>query len=181
MSDKKYPQKKVEAIAQLEELVNKSSSIFLADYSGMTVEKMTMLRDKLFDNNIEVLVAKNTLLRKALNNNGIDKLDDYLKGPNLFAFGAKDPVAPAKIIFDFAKENERPALKSCLFEGILYGPDKIEAIKDLPTRDEALAALLGQMQAPLSHFVGVLNEIIRSFLAILDAIIAEKGGAPSNA
>ena len=176
MSERKYPQRKIDEIDVLEAMVKESNAIYLADYLGLDVEKMTELRDKFFEKDAKIYVAKNTLMKLALNNNGINDLDPFLNGPNIFAFGGKDPVAPAKIIFDFAKIHELPAIKSCLFEGVLYGPDKVAAIKDLPTRDEAIAALIGQVQAPVSNFVGLLNEIVRSFLGVIDAIIQEKGG-----
>jgi len=174
-----FPSKKVEILSQLDELIKQSKSIYLAEYSGLNVEKITLLRDKFYEKGAKIQVAKNTLMKKALNNNGITALDPFLDGTNIFAFGMDDPSVPARIIFDFAKESQLPKLKSCLFEGLLYGPEKIEMIKDLPSRDEALAALLGQIEAPISQFVGTLNEIIRSFLAVLDALIQEKGGAPA--
>ena len=175
----KFPDKKVDRIQQLESLVNESSAIYLAEYIGMDVENMNALRNIFHENGVKIQVAKNTLMKIALNNTGIKELDPYLDGPNIFAFGADDPTAPAKLIFKFAKDNNRPQLKSCIFEGHLYGPNEIEAIKDLPTRDEAIAALIGQMQAPLIQFVGLLNEIVRSFLGVLEAIIREKGGEPA--
>lgn len=175
----KFPDKKVDRLQLLESLVNESSAIYLAEYIGMDVEKINALRDLFHENGVKIRVAKNTMMKLALNNAGIKELDPYMDGPNIFAFGADDPAAPAKLISKFAKVNERPQLKSCIFEGRLYGPDKIEAIKDLPTRDEAIALLIGQIQAPVSQFVGLLNEIIRSFLGVLDSIIQEKGGEPA--
>jgi len=169
-----YPQKKVDAIVNLESLIKDSNSIFLADFSGLSVEKITELRDKMFEQEIPFVVAKNTLTKIALNNCGITDLDEYLVGNNAIAFGKLDPARPAKILFEFAKKNQKPEIRSCLFEGVKYGPDKIKAIKDLPTRDEVIAQLVGQIQAPLSNFVGVLNEIVRSFLGVLDAVIRQK-------
>ncbi len=169
-----YPDKKVEVLQELEQIIKQSKAIYLAEFSGLNVQKMTELRDQFYEKGAKICVAKNTLMKLALNNSGIKELDPYLQGPNIFAFTDQDPTVPAKIIFNFAKENGIPKLKSCLFEGLLYGPDKIEAIKDLPSREEAIATLLAQMQAPLSNFLGLLNEIIRSFLGVLDAIIEEK-------
>jgi len=179
MSERTYPQRKIDEIGELEKLVKESNAVYLAEYLGLDVEKMTELRDRFFEKDAKIVVAKNTLMKLALNNAGIKELDPFMSGPNLFAFGGDDPVTPAKIIFDFAKKNKLPQIKSCLFEGVLYGPDKVAAIKDLPTRDEAIAALIGQIQAPVSTFVGLLNEIVRSFLGVIDAIIEEKGGEPA--
>jgi large subunit ribosomal protein L10 len=169
-----YPQKKVDAIGSLESLIKDSNSIYLADFSGLNVDKITELRDRMFEQGIPFVVAKNTLTKIALNNCGITDLDEYLVGNNALAFGNVDPARPAKILFEFAKKNQKPEVKSCLFEGVKYGPDKIQAIKDLPSRDEIIAQLVGQIQAPLSQFVGVLNEIVRSFLGVLEAVIQQK-------
>jgi len=161
----------------LEALIKESNSIYLANFSGINVEKMTELRDKFFKMGVKIQVAKNTLMKKAFNNIGITDLDPYLEGMNIFAFGLDNPALPARIMLDFVKEYELLKLKGCLFEGRLYGPDKIEMIRDLPSREQALAAVLGQLQVPLSQFIGVFDEIIRSFLAVLDAVIQEKSGA----
>lgn len=180
MSTKTYPQNKIENITELEGLLKDAKSIFLADFSGLNVEQMNELRNKFFDQEADFRVVKNTLSKIALNNCGITELDDYLNGPTAIALGRKDPAVPARILFDFARQNEKPTIKSCLFEGRLFGPEKMGVIKNLPTRDEAVAQLIGQIQAPLSNFMGVLNEIIRSFLGVLEAVIQKKGGGDKN-
>ena len=174
MSDRTYPDRKVKAVAELEEIIKESNSIFLADFTGLSVEKITLLRDKFYEKEIPFLVAKNTLTKIALNNSGVTALDDFLKGPTGLAFGGMDPAIPAKIIMEFAKTEKKPKIKSCLFEGVPYGPDKMDMIKDLPTRDEVLSQLVGQIASPLSNFVGVLNEIVRSFVGVIDAIIQQR-------
>ena len=176
MSDRTYPDRKVRAVAELEEIIKESNSIFLADFSGLSVDKITLLRDKFFEKEIPFIVAKNTLTKIALHNAGITELDDFLNGPTGLAFGGKDPAIPAKIILEFAKAEKKPQIKSCLFEGVPYGPDKMDVIKDLPTRDEVIAQLVGQIATPLSNFVGVLNEIVRSFVGVIDSIIQQKEG-----
>ena len=178
MSDRQYPQEKVKSISEFEDLVKESNSIFLADFTGLDVENMNALRDRFHAQGAEILVMKNTLAKIALHNAGIQNLDPYLNGPNAFAFGHDDPAMPARIMFDFAKEHDMPKIRSCILEGQLFGPEKIKLIKDLPTKDQILAQLLGQLQAPVSNFVGVLNEILRGFVVVIDAIIEKKGGHP---
>ncbi|MBC8205310.1 50S ribosomal protein L10 [bacterium] len=177
MTENKYPQYKVQAVQDLEELIKNSASIFLTDYKGLNVENITQLRNKLHEKEVTYRIAKNTLCRIAMKNCGYDGMIDYLEGPTAIAFSRSDPTAPAKIILEFAKDKNLPVMKSCIFEGHIYGPEKIEFIKNLPARDQILAELLGQIQAPLSVFVGLLNEIIRSFLGVLEAVIQQKGGA----
>ena len=180
MSDKTYPQNKVKAIQEFAEKAKNAKSIFLADFSGLNVEKMTALRDKFHEKGAEILIVKNTLAKIALRNVGIQGLDSFLIGPNAFAFGMDDPSVPAGILFEFAKEHEKPQVKSCLFEGKVYGPDKIKIIKDLPSKEQILAELIGQIQAPLSSFIGVLQEILRSFVGVIDAIVQQKDTAPES-
>jgi large subunit ribosomal protein L10 len=177
MTERTYPQNKIDAVAELEELIKKSNSVFLADFSGLNVEKINQLRDRFFEKEIQFRVVKNTLGKIALDRQGLSGLGENMSGPTALAFGGDDPAAPAKVIIDFAKSNDKPEVKSCYFEGEFYGPDKISIIKDLPTKDQLIAQVVGQLGAPLSNFVGVLNEIIRSFLGVLDAIIERKGGA----
>ena len=169
-----FPQRKTEAIAALEGYIRDADAIYLTDFTGLSVENITQLRNKLHEQQIRYLVVKNTLTKIALHNCGITDLDQYLNGPIGLAFGKKDPSKAAKILFEFAKTLQKPEIKSCLFEGKAFGPDKIAALKDLPSRDEVLSMLLGQIQAPLANFVFVLNEIVRSFLGVLDAVIQQK-------
>jgi large subunit ribosomal protein L10 len=178
MIERIYPKQKVDNLEQFSKLIADSNSIFLADFSGMTVEEITLMRNKFYQNGIEFKVIKNTLAKKALHKAGIEQLDPYLKGVNGFAFGHKDPSLPAKIMFDFAKAEERPQVRSCILEGQIYGPDKIALVKDLPTREQIIVELIGQIQAPVSSFVGTLNEIVRGFLGVLDAIIQKKSLTP---
>ena len=178
MSDRQYSQGKVKSIIGFEDLVKEAKSVFLADFTGLNVEKMNSLRDKFHEQGAEIRVMKNTLAKIALHNAGIQDLDPFLNGPNAFAFGHEDPAVPARIMFDFAKEHDMPKIKGCIFEGRLFGPEEIHIIKNLPSREQVLAQLIGQVQAPLSHFVGVLNETLRSFVRVIDAVIEKKGGNP---
>lgn len=173
MAENRYPQHKIDTIRELEELIRGSKSVFLTDYKGLNVELMNKLRGKLFQQDIVFRIAKNTLSRIAMRNCGYSELDDELIGPIALAFGKDDPSTPAKIIMEFARENKLPQLKSCVFEGRIYDSTKMDMIKSLPTRQQALSLLIGQIEAPLSHFVGLLNEIIRSLLAVIDAIIEQ--------
>jgi large subunit ribosomal protein L10 len=174
MSLRTYPGKKVTTLSELEGLIKQSGGIYLADFSGLNTDKMNELRDMFYQHGAQLRVAKNTLTKIALHNCGIKDLDPFLTGQTVLAFSGQDPAEPARIILDFVRQNEKPVLKGCYFEGSLYGPEKLSIIRNLPTREEALAQLLGQIQAPLSGFVGVLNEILRGFLATLDAIIQKK-------
>ena len=102
---------KQKAVADLEEIIARSKSIYLTDFQGMNVEMATKMRRKLRDAKVEYLVAKNTLTKRALRAQGVESLDPFLEGPTGIAFGS-DEVAAAKVLADFAKEFEKPKLKA---------------------------------------------------------------------
>ena len=120
------------------------------------------------------LVIKNTLARIAAKNAGYDEMVGHLKGPSAIAYTFDDPSAPAKVITEFAKSQNKPVIKMSLFEGVFYGPDKVEQIAELPTRDELLARLLGGFNAPLQGFAGTLGGLLQKFAGTLDAVREKK-------
>lgn len=174
---------KQEKVAILEEKISRAQSIIFADYRGLTVAQINGLRRKFFETgNSEFVVAKNTLMRIALEKAGV-KLDDIsgdlqaLKGPTGVGFGYDDPVAPAKTIADFAKTNDKLVLKSGYVDGMFYGTEKVKELASLPPVEVLYASIVGSISSPLSNFVGLLNEIVRSFVGVIDAIIQQKEAA----
>jgi len=174
---------KREKVAILEEKISRAQSIIFADYRGLTVSQINGLRRKFFETgNSEFVVAKNTLMRIALENAGI-KIEDIdgdlraLKGPTGVGFGYDDPVAPAKAIADYAKSNDKLVLKSGFVDGAFYGTEKVKELAELPPVEQLYASIVGSIASPLSDFVGVLNETVRSFVGVIDAIIQQKQAA----
>ncbi len=172
---------KKETVAQLEEIVSKAEGIFFTDFSGLSVAQINQLRSRFFDaGDANFLVAKNTLTKIALENKGyenvLEQLAPVLKGPTGMALGFDDPVKPVKVIAEFLKDNklEKPAFKGGIVEGTFYGPEDVEKLKDIPPVDQLYALIVGSITSPLSGFVGVLNETVRSFVGVLDAIIQQK-------
>ena len=174
---------KRDKVAVLEEKISRAQSIIFADYRGLTVKQINELRRKFFDTgNSEFVVAKNTLMRIALSNKGLEVEDlvgdlNALKGPTGVGFGYDDPVAPAKTIADFAKTNNKLVLKSGLVDGQFYGTEQVQQLADLPPVDQLYASIVGSIASPLSGFVGLLNETVRSFVGVIDAIIQQKQAA----
>jgi len=126
---------------------------------------------------VEFLVCKNTFSRMALRDRGYDEALDHLVGPTGIAFGYNDPAAPAKILFDYAAKNEKLVLKGGVFEGKAITQKDIKAIKDLPSRETAIAMLIGAMFGPVQGFHGVISGVLRDFVSVIDQIIEKKKAA----
>lgn len=150
--EKPVREEKKRIVAEIAEKLRTSKSAILADYRGLNVAQMTELRKKLREAGCEIKVYKNTLARRATAEVGLTELDPYLVGPTAIAFGPEDPVAPAKILAEFAKQNEALELKAGVVEGRVVGAEEIQAIAKLPSREGLLAMLLSVLQAPIRNF-----------------------------
>ena len=166
---------KEQAVADLEAIIAKSKSIYLTDFQGMNVEQATKMRRKLRDAKVQYVVAKNTLAKRALRAHGVDQLDRYLEGPTGFAFG-EDEVAAAKILAEFAKEFEKPALKAAWVGGHVYDADGIKTLALLPPREVLLGQFIGALRSPMQGMVGVLSGSLRQMVGVIDAIGKKKQG-----
>ena len=171
--NKVRPEKK----AAVESLVGKlksAKSVFLTDYSGLSVEAITDLRRSLRNAEVEYLVSKNTLTRIAAKDVGVDEIVPHLQGPTALAFGMGDPAAPAKVITEFLKKNEKPQIKSFVFEGKFFEGDKAEAIAKMPGRNQILGQLASTLAAPITGLAGALQGILRNFAYALNAVADKK-------
>ena len=168
---------KQQVVAELHEKLQKAKAVFLADFRGMSVEQATTLRDELRKASVEYKVVKNTLLELASKDTDKAALNSYYAGPTAIALSYDDPVAAAKVLSKFAKEQTNPfTLKAGLLSGKTISPADIQALADLPSREVLIAKMLGSMQAPATNFVGVLAAVPGSFVRALDAIRAKKEG-----
>ena len=166
---------KEKEINELSEAIRDSKSIYLTDFSGMNVELVSKMRRKLREAKVDYRVAKNTLTRRALHEHGVTGLDPYLEGPTGIAFGT-DEVGAAKVLADFAKEFEKPALKAAFVGGHLYGPDGIKTLAQLPPREVLLGQFIGALRSPMQGVVGVLSGSLRQMIGVVDAIGKKKQG-----
>lgn len=160
----------VESVA---EVVKKSQSIAAAKYSGCSVADMTALRSKARERGVQLKVVKNTLSRRAIKNTEHECLEPALTGPVFLAFSLNEPGAAARLLRDSAKENSKLEVAGVALGGKLYTIKDLDAVADLPTRDEALAKLLAVMKEPIAKFVRTLaapnNKLVRTLTAIRDA------------
>ncbi len=163
-------QQKVDQVAALTEKFRHAASIAVTDYSGLTVEKATLLRKELRQKSVGYLVAKNTLLKIAAHEAGYNEIDSYLTGPTAIAFGTEDPGPMAKVLFDFGKTNEKPKIKAIFVEGRHYSGVEAERIAKLPGREQLIAMVVGNITAPLQNFVATLNAVTRDFIGTVEAL-----------
>ena len=150
-------------VAEIAEKLKKSASCVVVDYKGLKVEEVTELRNKFREAGIDYKVYKNTLVRRAAAEVGnMAQFDDVnLVGTNAIAFGYEDPVAPAKIVNDFAKTHPKIELKMGFVEGEFYDAENIKKLAEIPSREELIAKLLGSLKAPVSNFVYLVDAIAK--------------------
>lgn len=139
------------AVAEIAEKLKASKSTIIVDYRGLTVAQVTELRKQLREAGVEFRVFKNALVRRAAVEAGFEGLDETLTGPNAVAFSTEDVVAPAKILNDFAKKNEKLELKAGIIEGNVVGLEEVKALAELPSREGLLSMLLSVLQAPIRN------------------------------
>ena len=160
---------KKQVVEDVSAVVGNAQATVIAEYRGMTVEQMKVLRREAYDNNVYVKVVKNTLLKRAVKETEHSCLDDLLVGPLAFA-ASEDPVAVAKVLNKYAKEYDALEIKAGSMNGELLSTSEIKALAQLPSRDELLAKLMGTMQAPVAKFVQTLNEVPTKFARGLAAV-----------
>jgi large subunit ribosomal protein L10 len=164
----------LEQVARLKEKLTNAQGIYLTDFSGLTVAEMTELRKRLRQAKVEYLVIKNTLSRVAFREQGYEGLVVSLDGPNAIAIGYDDPTIPAKVISSFAREFNKPTIRSCVFDGEIYIGADAEKAKDFPSKQQIRSQVIGTIVAPLSGFIGVISQAMSDFLAVLDAYIQKR-------
>lgn len=168
---------KAAEIADLQDRLSRAQLTVLTDYRGLSVTALQDLRSRLRPLDAEFRVAKNTLVRIAAEQAGIDGLTPTLEGPTalLFAFG--DVVAPAKVVSDFARTSRILQVKAGVMNQQLVQPADVEAIASLPPREELLGKLVGMLASPMARTVGVLSGPGRSVAYLLNARAEQLGGA----
>jgi len=148
--------------------------LYLADFSGMTVQSLSLLRKRCREQGVQFRVIKNTLLKRAFHERGIQELDPHLVGPTGLVYSAANEMAPAKILADFAKEFEKPRLKAAVVDGRLYDDKAIVRLAALPSREVLLSQLIGTFIAPMSTFLGAVNALLATPANMADSLSREK-------
>jgi large subunit ribosomal protein L10 len=168
-------EQKQAAVSEVQTRLAGAQTLIVAEYRGLNVERVTQLRSKARQAGVYLRVLKNTLARRAVQGTPFEKLSEQMVGPLMYGI-SQDPVAGAKVLSEFAKENELFVIKAGAMPNAMMSAQDIKALAQLPSRDELLAKLLGTMQAPMTKLVRTLNEVPGKFVRTLAAYRDQKSG-----
>ena len=169
-------QDKAAVIAEVSEIVSKSSTMVIAEYRGLSVEAVTKLRAQARKEGVTLRVVKNTLVRRAVEGTEFAGLADQFVGPLVYAFSA-DPVAAAKVLVNFAKDNDKLVIKGGAMANQVMDLEAVKTLASMPSRDELLAKLMATMNEPIAKFVRTINEVPARFVRTLAAVRDAKEAA----
>jgi len=164
-------------VTEVAERLHGAKAVYLADLTGLTVDKLTTFRRICRDNGIRLEVVKNTLIHRAAEDTPFAALAPHLHGPTALLTTEQDVVAPARVLDKFIKESKGlPKVKAAYLEGDLYDEAGVQALAKLPTRDVLLGQLLSVLNAPVTQLAMVLNATARNLANVLDQVAKQKGG-----
>jgi large subunit ribosomal protein L10 len=164
---------KKEVVAEVSERLANAQAIVLAEYRGLAVEDITVLRREARASGVYLRVLKNTLARRAVQGTPFEKLADQMVGP--LAYGiSDDPVAAAKVLHAYAKKNDKLVIKGGAMPNYVMNSKEVGNLATMPGREQLLAMLLGTMQAPIAKFVQTLNEVPSKFVRTVAAVRDQK-------
>jgi large subunit ribosomal protein L10 len=169
-------EEKKAVIAEVSAQVANAQAIIIAEYRGLTVGHMTQLRAKARQSGIYFRVVKNSLARRAISETPFSGLSGHMVGPLVYGIGS-DPVAAAKVLYDFSRTNDKLVIKAGAMANLVMSSKDVASLASLPGRDELLSKLLGTMQAPIANFVRTLNEVPTRFVRGLAAVRDQKEAA----
>lgn len=164
-------QRKIDRVSELTEKMERTQLAVVGDYRGLTVAELTELRKKLREHGAELVVAKNTLLILAARNTGRQSLETLLAGPTAVTFAYDNVAKVAKILLDHSKTPKSMSIRGGLLGRSVIAADGLDAVTRLPTREQALAGVVGSVAAPVAGVVGVLNAAVTNVLYALQARI----------
>jgi large subunit ribosomal protein L10 len=170
---------KQEMVTALATRLRRSPTVYVADFTGLDVAQLTQLRRRLRQAGTEFVVVKNTLAVRALGDAEVQGLGT-LAGPTGLVLAGTDPVAAAKVLADFAKEFEKPAIKAGLVDGKAVTPQQVRRLAALPAKTELLAQLGGALQAPLAGFVGALHGMLLTTVGALEALRTQRAAGAAS-
>ena len=164
-------------VAEVAEVANSALSVVVAEYAGLESVDMDDLRAKAREGGVYLRVIKNTLARRALEGTEYACLQDTLVGPLVMAFSQEDPGSAARVVKDFAKENDKLAVKALSIGGQLLEASELDRLAKLPTKDQAISMLMSVMQAPVTKLARTLNEVPGKLVRTVAAIRDDKQAA----
>lgn len=162
-------EQKQAVVSEVSAELARAQAVILAEYRGLEVGVVTGLRAKARKSGVNLRVLKNTLARRAVAGTPFEKLSEKMVGPLMYGI-AQDPVAGAKVLAEFAKENERFVIKGGAMPNAMMSPADVKALATMPSREELLATLVGTLQAPIAKLVRTMNEVPSKFVRALAAV-----------
>ena len=168
---------KVAEVQAIAERLEKAQSLVLADFSGLSVEQMTIFRKSCREQAVDCRVVKNRLAKIACDNAGFEFVKDLLQGPTAFVFGPESQVDPAKLVVEFAKENQAMEIKGGVVDGQFLEISQVLALSKIPSRDELIAKMMGSINSPVTGVVGTVNGVISALARAIDAVAKQKAEA----
>ncbi len=170
-------EKKNDVIEELVGKLNKTAGLYLLNFSGMNVESTIVLRRAFKSKGLEYQIAKNTLIRRALQESGqFEFPENYLHGPSGLIFSYDDPTQPAKVLKEYLDKNkvEIPVLKAAILDKQLFDGSKLKELASLPSREDMIAGIIGSIHSPVSGIVGALNSIMRDVTYLIEEVAKKK-------
>ena len=168
---------KKEIVEEVRAMAGVSSSVVVVNYRGLKVSELTQLRSKARAMGaVNVLIARNTLMIRGVQDTPFSCIQDACVGPSLFVFSQEDPGAGARLCKDFGKNREKFVIKALSVGGRLYAAQDLDTVARLPTREQALSMLLSVMKAPIAQFVRTLAEPAAKLVRTIDAVGEQKKG-----
>ena len=168
---------KVAEVQAITEKLQAAQSMVLADYSGLSVEQMTIFRSQCRSHGVECRVVKNRLAKIAAGNADLEILKEHLTGPTALIFGPASQVDPAKVVVDFAKDNKAMEVKGGLIDGQYLNTQEVLALAEIPSRDELYAKMMGSMQSPATGVTVVLSGVTAALARVIDAVAKQNEAA----
>jgi len=171
-----------QAVAEdLKKKLEGAKSVFLADFTGINVKDITKLRRDFRQSNVEYLVAKNTLIKRAVADSPLEEINDYLAGPTALVLSADEGIAAARIISKFAKEHDSGLnVKVAMTANKVFDGSMVAKLASLPGREVLLAQLLGIFNSPIVGFVSVLKTTVGNLVCVMDQIRQVKQSQENN-
>lgn len=161
---------KKQVVKEIKDKVDKAQGIVLVDYRGLNVAELTEFRQNCREAGVDYKVYKNTMMRFAFKDAGLEEFNEYLTGPNAVAFGFEDPITAAKVTQEFAKDHDKLEIKVGMVDGKIIDIEEIKNLASLPSREVLIAQALGGLNAPISGFANVLQGTIRNLVYALNGV-----------
>ena len=162
--------KNIEKVKELSNSFQKAKAIYFTEFHGLNVEQITRLRSMFFKENVDYKVAKNTLIKIALENSEISDLDSLLSGSTAVAIAYDEPVSPAKIIKEFSEDIDLPSVKGILFEGQYFEGDHYKKFADLPSKEELVSKFAIMLNSPMCKLLSTINAPMQNLVGLLNSL-----------